>query len=68
MAAAIRKGFVNVGNGQVHYRAAGSGPPVILLHDSPRSSVLHIPLVEHFSDRFTAIAIDTPGYGNSTAL
>ncbi len=68
MAAAMRKGFVNVGNGQVHYRAAGSGPPVILLHDSPRSSVLHIPLVEHFSDRFTAIAIDTPGYGNSTAL
>lgn len=68
MAAKVRKGFVNVGAGQVHYRAAGSGPPVILLHDSPRSSVLHLPLVEHFSDKFTAIAIDTPGYGNSTAL
>ena len=68
MTATIRKGFVNVGAGQVHYRAAGSGPPVILLHDSPRSSVLHTPLVKHFSDRFTAIAIDTPGYGNSTAL
>lgn len=68
MAAKVRKGFVNVGAGQVHYRAAGSGPPIILLHDSPRSSVLHLPLVEHFSDKFTAIAIDTPGYGNSTAL
>ena len=68
MAAKVRKGFVNVGAGQVHYRAAGSGPPVILLHDSPRSSVLHLPLLEHFSDRFTTIAIDTPGYGNSTAL
>lgn len=68
MSAKIRKGFVNVGAGQVHYRAAGSGPPIILLHDSPRSSVLHAPLVEHFSDRFTTIAIDTPGYGNSTAL
>lgn len=68
MAAKIRKGFVNVGSGQVHYRAAGSGPPIILLHDSPRSSVLHAPLVEHFSDTFTTIAIDTPGYGNSTAL
>lgn len=68
MAAKVRKGFINVGAGQVHYRAAGSGPPVILLHDSPRSSVLHLPLVEHFSDKFTAIAIDTPGYGNSTAL
>lgn len=68
MSVKIRKGFVNVGAGQVHYRAAGSGPPIILLHDSPRSSVLHAPLVEHFSDRFTTIAIDTPGYGNSTPL
>ena len=68
MAATVRKGFINVGAGQVHYRAAGSGPPIILLHDSPRSSVLHVPLLEHFSDKFTAIAIDTPGYGNSTAL
>ena len=68
MSEKIRKGFINVGAGQVHYRAAGSGPPIILLHDSPRSSVLHAPLVEHFSDHFTTIAIDTPGYGNSTAL
>lgn len=68
MGAQIRKGFINTGAGQVHYRAAGSGPPIILLHDSPRSSVLHTPLVEHFSDKFTAIAIDTPGYGNSTPL
>jgi pimeloyl-ACP methyl ester carboxylesterase len=68
MGAQIRKGFINTGAGQVHYRAAGSGPPIILLHDSPRSSVLHTPLVDHFSDKFTAIAIDTPGYGNSTPL
>ncbi|MBM3515658.1 MAG: alpha/beta hydrolase [Alphaproteobacteria bacterium] len=64
----IRKGFVNVGGGQVHYRSAGSGPPVIFLHDSPRSSVLHVPQLKSFSDRFTCIAIDTPGYGNSTPL
>jgi len=64
----IRKGFVNVGNGQVHYRTAGSGPPIIVLHDSPRSSVLHIPQLAAFSDTFTVIAIDTPGYGNSTPL
>lgn len=64
----IKKGFVNVGAGQVHYRTAGSGPPIILLHDSPRSSVLHIPLLKEFADQFTVIAIDTPGYGNSTPL
>ncbi|MCB2107535.1 MAG: alpha/beta fold hydrolase [Rhodobacteraceae bacterium] len=64
----IRKGFIDVGGGQVHYRSAGSGPPVIFLHDSPRSSVLHVPQLKEFSDKFTCIAIDTPGYGNSTPL
>jgi hypothetical protein len=52
----------------VHLRYAGSGPPVVLLHDSPRSSRLHEPLLAALSDRFTVIALDTPGYGNSTPL
>ena len=64
----IKKGFVNAGTGQVHYRISGSGTPIILLHDSPRSSVLHLPLLEYFSNNFSVIAIDTPGYGNSTPL
>ena len=64
----IRKGFIDVGGGQVHYRTAGSGPPVIFLHDSPRSSVLHVPQLKEFADRFTCIAVDTPGYGSSTPL
>ena len=34
----IRKGYVNVSHGQMHYRTAGSGPPVILVHGSPSSS------------------------------
>ncbi|MBL8644476.1 MAG: alpha/beta hydrolase [Rhodospirillaceae bacterium] len=66
--ATIKKGFVNVSHGQVHYRMAGSGPPVILLHDSPRSSMLHVPLLKELADQFTAIAVDTPGYGSSTPL
>lgn len=64
----IRKGFVNLGDRQVHFRAAGSGPPVILLHDSPRSSVLHLPQLEFLSQNLTVIALDTPGYGLSTPL
>jgi len=65
---ALRKGFVDVPHGQVHYRAAGFGPPVLLLHDSPRSSAMHIPLLQSLGEEFTAIAIDTPGYGHSTPL
>ena len=52
----------------VHYRLAGSGPPVVLLHDSPRSSVLHLPLFEELSDACTLYALDTPGYGLSDPL
>jgi len=52
----------------VHYRRAGRGPPVVLLHDSPRSSVLHVPLLGEFSDAFTVYALDTPGYGQSDPL
>lgn len=64
----VRRGFVNVGHGQVHFRHAGHGPPVVLLHDSPRSSTMHVPLLAALASEFTAIAIDTPGYGLSTPL
>ena len=64
----VRKGFVDVPSGQIHYRAAGYGPPVVLLHDSPRSSVMHAEMLQALAGEFTAIAIDTPGYGHSTPL
>lgn len=64
----IRKGHVDLPWGQVHYRVAGQGPPVVLLHDSPRSSVLHEPLIGALADRHTVIAPDTPGYGHSAPL
>ncbi len=68
MGAVIRKGFLSVGGRDVHYRTAGAGPPVVLLHDSPRSSALHIPLIEALSAEFTVIAPDTPGNANSDPL
>lgn len=52
----------------VHYRAAGAGPAVVLLHDSPRSSRLHMPLMKLLASRFSVFALDTPGYGNSDPL
>jgi pimeloyl-ACP methyl ester carboxylesterase len=64
----VSRGFVQTGERLVHYRRAGSGPPVVLLHDSPRSSVLHLPLLAEFSDAFTVFALDTPGYGQSDPL
>src|SRR5512147_2264507 len=68
MTSPVRRGYVDVPFGQVHYRVAGYGPPVVLLHDSPRSSAMHEELISALADEFTAIAIDTPGYGRSSPL
>lgn len=64
----IRRRFVDVGGKRVHLREAGHGKPVVLLHDSPRSSRLHIELMQFLAPHFHVIALDTPGYGNSDPL
>jgi len=56
------------GDRQVHYRRAGSGPVVVLFHQSPLSSRDVIPAMERWSRNFTCIAPDTPGYGLSDPL
>ncbi len=64
----IRKGFIDLPHGQVHFRYTGQGPPILLLHDSPRSSAMHAALIEELADEFAVIALDTPGYGHSSPL
>jgi pimeloyl-ACP methyl ester carboxylesterase len=64
----VRKGFVDLPHGQVHFRYGGRGPVVVLLHDSPRSSALHVTNIEWLGEHFTVIAPDAPGSGNSTPL
>ena len=64
----IEHRFVACGGRQVMVRRAGSGPPVLLLHESPRSSAAFIPMIEALAERFTVIAPDTPGYGGSDPL
>jgi len=53
---------------QTHYRTAGSGPPLILLHPSPMSSAFMLPIIDLLKDLTTVYALDTPGYGNSDPL
>ena len=53
---------------RVGYRRAGSGPPVAMLHASPRSSAALVPLGEALADRFTVFAFDNPGFGWSDPL
>ena len=67
-AGAIEHRFVACGERRVMVRWAGSGPPVLLLHESPVSSAAFVPLIGSLAERFTVIALDTPGYGGSDPL
>ena len=68
MLAPITRHFVTVGRRQVHYRRAGSGAPIILLHASPSSSWALDTFTQVFGTRFAALALDTPGFGLSDSL
>lgn len=64
----VRRHFVTIGRRQLHYRRAGQGPPLLLLHRLPRSSKDLVPLLMRWRDAFTVIAPDQAGYGQSWPL
>ncbi|MEP4892322.1 MAG: alpha/beta fold hydrolase [Aliiglaciecola sp.] len=64
----ISRQYILVGERQVHYRYAGTGPILVLIHQSPNNSKELIPLINYLSAYFTVIAPDTPGYGQSDPL
>ncbi len=69
MAATITRHMATIrGERQVHYRRAGSGSPIILLHQSPNSSQEYIPLIEDLAEDYTVFAPDTPSNGLSDSL
>jgi pimeloyl-ACP methyl ester carboxylesterase len=63
-----RRGYVDTRYGQVHYRESGSGPPLVLLHATPRSARVYTKLQALLSARFRVIAPDTLGFGDSDPL
>ena len=56
------------GKRRVHYRRAGAGPPVVLIHQSPRSGAEYDGLIAKWGRDFTCLAPDTPGFGESAAF
>lgn len=61
----MRRGFVDTSVGQIHYREMGSGEPLLLLHETPRSSGVFLDVIPMYAENFRVIAMDTPGYGDS---
>ncbi len=70
MSVRIRRGYVDLERGQIHYRRAETrgAPALILLHQTPSSSAMYEPLMGELAGRFDLIALDTPGFGESDAL
>lgn len=65
----VRRGFVDVPDGQIHYRESGrdeGGLPLIMLHSNPGSSAMLLPLLDRFGRHRRVVAPDTLGFGDST--
>jgi pimeloyl-ACP methyl ester carboxylesterase len=50
---------------RLHYLTAGKGTPLILLHGYAETSLMWRPLIPALAERFTVIAPDLPGIGDS---
>jgi len=50
---------------QLHYLSAGHGTPLILLHGYAETSLMWKPIIPGLAQRFTVIAPDLPGIGDS---
>ena len=50
---------------KLHYLTAGKGPALILLHGYAETSLMWKPIIPVLAERFTVIAPDLPGIGDS---
>lgn len=68
MAVDIQRRFVRVPAGVVHCALAGTGPAVLLLHQTPRSWDEYRDVLPLLGRGRCAVAMDTIGFGDSSAL
>jgi len=62
----IRKGYVEIPQGQIHYHAvAGSEPAIVFLHQTALSAKTYDPTLRVLDLPNRLIALDTPGFGGS---
>lgn len=56
---------VRLKSADIHYRMWGSGPPLIFAHGAGGNHMSWWQQIPAFSDRYTCIAFDHPGFGKS---
>src|SRR6059036_1142897 len=55
-----------IDNVELHYLTAGHGPAVILLHGFAETARMWRPIIPLLAEKFTVIAPDLPGIGDSS--
>src|SRR5262249_53592062 len=61
----IESRFAQIHGAKIHYLKAGHGPTVILIHGYTQTSRMWRPLIPRLTAKFTVIAPDLPGIGDS---
>jgi len=63
----IHRAYADLAHGQLHYAECGArdAPPVLLLHQTPRSWAEYRDVLPLLARRYRAIAMDTAGFGAS---
>jgi pimeloyl-ACP methyl ester carboxylesterase len=61
----MRKGYVDVPHGQLHYWTAGAGSILVCLHQASQDSTEYRALVPHLASHYQLIVFDLPGHGQS---
>ncbi|NIR60047.1 MAG: alpha/beta fold hydrolase, partial [Gammaproteobacteria bacterium] len=61
----LHRAFADTSLGQIHYRKAGEGPPLVLLHNTWLSSRMFFGVIPDLAREFTVYALDTLGQGDS---
>lgn len=62
----ITSHFVETDEAKLHYLAVGSGPPILLLHGWPTSAYLWRNVMLPMAETHRVIALDLPGFGQSS--
>jgi pimeloyl-ACP methyl ester carboxylesterase len=61
----MKKHYVDIPEGQIHVRSAGSGPTLMLFHQAPLSGAEWDGVIERLAPRYHVVAPDMIGHGES---
>jgi pimeloyl-ACP methyl ester carboxylesterase len=61
----VKSSYIEVSEGQLHFLQAGSGVPLLLLHQTSLSSEEYSRVIPLLANDFQVLALDLPGHGKS---